>query len=228
MRIVAISDQHGHLPEIPPCDLLLIAGDICPDKIGAFSAQQHPARQADWFDRVFRPWLDKTAAAHRIAVWGNHDWCGVNYAACNDQPNAAGNALQILMDTGTSVGPVSIWGTPWSSPVMDWAFMKPAMELARIYPTIPDGVGILLSHQPPYGYGDHVLDPARDQFDHRGSRELLSAVDRIKPRLVVCGHIHRGHGRYVRAGIPIYNVSLTDEQGRIAHAPTIIDLPDGG
>ena len=35
MRIAAISDQHGVLPTIPPCDLLLIAGDIWANFMGS-------------------------------------------------------------------------------------------------------------------------------------------------------------------------------------------------
>jgi len=50
MRIVALSDQHAYLPEIPPCDLLIIAGDICPDRIGPLHAKHYPDLQARWFD----------------------------------------------------------------------------------------------------------------------------------------------------------------------------------
>ncbi len=54
MRIVALSDQHGYLPEIPPCDLLIIAGDVCPDRFGPFVAMHNPDQQKSWFDRNVR------------------------------------------------------------------------------------------------------------------------------------------------------------------------------
>lgn len=52
MRIVALSDQHGFLPEIPPCDLAIVAGDVCPDRFGPFMAAHDPHQQQAWFDRV--------------------------------------------------------------------------------------------------------------------------------------------------------------------------------
>lgn len=42
MRIVALSDQHGFLPDIPPCDLLIVAGDVWPDRVGPFMAVHDP------------------------------------------------------------------------------------------------------------------------------------------------------------------------------------------
>lgn len=66
MRIVALSDQHGSLPEIPPCDLLIVAGDVCPDRVGRSLAQRHPAKQKAWFDQRVRPWLAASPATHKI------------------------------------------------------------------------------------------------------------------------------------------------------------------
>ncbi len=235
MRIAALSDQHGFLPKIPPCDLLIIAGDICPDKVGYSIARVEPDQQARWFDRKIRPWLASSPARHKVATWGNHDWCG---EACNfsrDAPaRASATRLQILMDESSRMpitepngrapaSIVTVWGTPWSPRFMDWAFMKDPEDLARVYAAIPVGTDILVSHSPPYGYGDWTDDRAR-KTEHLGSRELLAAIDRVRPRLVICGHIHGGHGRYEHDGIPIYNVSVVDEQYRLVHEPTMIDL----
>ena len=229
IRIVALSDQHGYMPEVPPCDLLLIAGDICPDRIRDAMAVHHPDVQAAWFDRMIRPWVAMAPATHRVATWGNHDWCG---QACDFTRDAPGHApsttLQIVVDRQTDITldagrRVSIWATPWSVAFMDWAFMKTAPELAETYARIPDGIDILMSHQPPFGYGDQVTEPSGET--HRiGSRELLAAIERVRPRLVICGHVHGGHGRYEHQGIPIYNVSVVDERYRHVHAPTVIEL----
>ena len=231
MRIVALSDQHGHLPEIPLCDLLIVAGDVCPDFVGRSSAEHHPARQKDWFDQHVRPWLAAAPAAHKILTWGNHDWCGQACSFNGDFPDAASSTvLQILVDSGTSVPgtaagrrPVSVWASPWSRQFMNWAFMKSDAELAAVYAAIPKGLDILVSHHPPYGCGDRSVDDS-GEVEHLGSHELLTAIDYVKPRLVICGHIHTGHGYFARGRTPIYNVSVVDEHYRLVRSPTVIDI----
>jgi len=204
MRIVALSDQHGFLPDVPTCDLLIVAGDVCPDRFGPFMAVHDPYQQQAWFDRTVRPWLAATPATHKLLTWGNHDWCGQMCSFRSDTPaHARSTDLQILVDEGTSVPSargagreVSVWATPWSNPFMRWAFMKRPSDLERVYAAIPDSIDVLVSHQPPYGHG-----------------------------VVICGHVHGGFGRYEHQGIPIYNVSVVDESYRLVNAPTVIDLP---
>ena len=56
MIICAVSDLHGQLPDIPKCDLLLIAGDVCPVTNHSLDFQEH------WLDTEFRWWLKKIPA----------------------------------------------------------------------------------------------------------------------------------------------------------------------
>ncbi|OFV93784.1 MAG: hypothetical protein A3G76_03750 [Acidobacteria bacterium RIFCSPLOWO2_12_FULL_65_11] len=229
MRIVALSDQHGHLPDIPPCDLLIIAGDVCPDRFGPFWAMHAPEQQRSWFDRHVRPWLAEVPATHKLLTWGNHDWCGQACSFHGDRPAKTSTGLQILVDEETTVAvrdeSISVWATPWSNQFMKWAFMKAPKALEAVYAGIPAGVDILVSHQPPYGIGDRAFDLGTGRVEHLGSRELLAAIARVRPRLVVCGHIHDGHGHVNYEGIPVYNVSLVDERYRVVHQPTVIELP---
>lgn len=103
--------------------------------------------------------------------------------------------------------------------------MKRPADLVSVYAEIPEGVDILVSHQPPFGYGDRHANYDSGRIEHLGSRELRAAIDRVRPKLVVCGHIHDGYGRYEHDGIPIYNVAVVDEQYRLVREPTVIDLP---
>src|SRR5712691_2552578 len=101
MRIVALSDQHGYLPDIPPCDLLIVAGDVCPDRFGPFMAVHDPYQQQAWFDRTVRPWLAATPATHKLLTWGNHDWCGQMCSFRSDTEPGAWEFIADLLEAGS-------------------------------------------------------------------------------------------------------------------------------
>ena len=103
--------------------------------------------------------------------------------------------------------------------------MKTPRELEAVYAAIPEGIDILASHQPPLYYGDRTFNLDAGRVEHVGSCELLDAIGRVRPRVVICGHVHGGFGRYEHEGIPIYDVSVVDEAYRLVNAPTVIDLP---
>lgn len=222
MRIVAISDLHGQFPKsIPECDLLIIAGDLCPDVFeGRFPARNYPERQLKWFENIFVPWAERQPAEFVVSTWGNHDFCG------HLKPNAHYDKLDVVSDGPVIVTGTKLWLTPWSNQFMDWAFMKPHAELAEVYAKIPEDVDILVSHQPPYGYGDLYPNLESGKMEHIASQELLYTIERVRPSIVVCGHLHGGHGMYQEHGTTIYNVSILNEGYQLYYPVTEIEVPD--
>ena len=120
MKIVAIADLHGVLPTIPACDLLLIAGDICP-------VTNHGVEfQADWLNTVFRSWLRSLTHVHHIVgIAGNHDF------VFERMPELVPRDLPwtYLQDELAEVAGLRIWGTPWQPWFFDWAFNGRPEEL---------------------------------------------------------------------------------------------------
>jgi Icc-related predicted phosphoesterase len=100
--------------------------------------------------------------------------------------------------------------------------------LEAAYTSIPDETDIIVSHQPPFGYGDKVLDrytlSEKDIVNdgHVGSKELLATIERVRPKAVICGHIHSGYGSYRFNDTMIYNVALVDESYQLTNQPTEI------
>lgn len=200
-KILATADLHGNLPEIPECDLLLIAGDICPDFLGKMHLGQYgEEQQAEWLDTSFRKWLEKIPAKEIVAIAGNHDFVF-------ERPQMVPTDLRwfYLKDTDVEIEGLIIYGTPWVPNLRSWAFYGSSVALQVRAESIPSDVDILLSHGPVYGHGDTVLNGS-----HVGDVALGAELSRIKPKALICGHIHEGYGRYQDGDTQILNASHVD------------------
>lgn len=226
MKVVAISDLHGLLPVIPECDILLIAGDICPHFDRPVGGAGDIFGQSYWLRHDFEEWLDNVPAKEVCATWGNHDWIG------EKRPDMVPKLRwHLLNDQGAEVLGVKVWGTPWQPYFHGWAFNAPPplypdgeAFLKKKYDLIPDDTDIIISHGPPRGFGDVTHDGRPT-----GSEALKDAIMRIKPKLSVAGHIHIGRGVWEieRGNMPkgiIANVCVLDEAYRLVHKPMEFEI----
>lgn len=211
-RVVAVSDLHGVLPDLPACDLLLVAGDVCP------TTDHRSPYQAQWLDGPFRAWLKAAPARCKVFIAGNHDRV-FEEAPHLVPPDLPGIYLQ---DTRLDWEGLAIWGTPWQPRFFDWAFNLDEPELRQKWALIPDDTDVLVVHGPPHGHGDAV--PSRHGVRHPGSPSLLERIEQIRPKLAVFGHIHEGRGVSEVGTTMLANVTLLDEHYRPVHAPWVFEL----
>lgn len=220
MKICAISDLHGHLPYIEPCDVLAIAGDICPHFERQVGGRGDIFGQAQWLADEFSDWLDGVPATEVVGCWGNHDWIG------QKRPDLVPKHLRwhLLTDQGVEVLGLKVWGSPWQPHFRDWAFnAPPGLEgeafLAAKWAMIPRDTNILIVHGPPHGYGDVAPDGRPT-----GSLSLAACIADIQPSLSVHGHIHCGRGVARLGETIVVNASVLDEQYRMVHVPMYFKL----
>lgn len=208
VRVCCVADLHGNLPELPAHHVLLIGGDLCP-------ANNHDiAYQRDFLTHKLLPWL-KEEASNPVIVWGNHDFIG------EKGMDLLPRALQdlVVRDEMIELRGLKIWGSPWQLRFFDWAFNLDEPELADKYARIPDGVDVIVSHGPPHGAGDF------SRGKHLGSPSLAETIRRVKPKLVVTGHIHPAYGEYELHGAKVVNAALVDDAYRPSRKPVIVELP---
>jgi Icc-related predicted phosphoesterase len=180
MKIIAISDLHGELPQIPPCDLLLIAGDICP-------VYNHSVEfQWNYLGQDFNNWLDQIEATQAVWIGGNHDFVLEQYPLAHMDVQVG----HYLLDKTITIEGMQIHGSPWTPQFFDWAFMKDDEDLTYHWDMIPENVDILMTHGPPLG----ILDQ-NGRGVHCGSKTLWERTQKNPARLLhVFGHIHEGFG----------------------------------
>lgn len=206
LRIVMIADTHGQHEQviIPDGDVLIHAGDL---------TEGGTLRQLAAFDRF----LSTLPHRHKIIIAGNHDLCFESHPS---EARALVTHARYLQDDAYRIGDLTFWGSPWQPWFFDWAFNLPRGEaLRKRWDLIPDETNVLITHGPPHGR----LDLAQ-RGEHTGCEELWTALQRVRPRLHVFGHIHEGAGMIEQDGMILVNASICDARYRPMHSATVIDL----
>lgn len=222
MRIVAISDTHlthqKHKIDIPDGDILIHAGDA------TFMGREHEIFQ-------FAKWFNSLPHKNKIFCAGNHDFLfernrsraeAILLGTATDLWEAPpANPCIYLQDSEVMLEGIRIYGSPWQPWFYDWAFnLQRGPEIRAKWDMIPDGIDILITHGPPYGFGDQV--PSGERV---GCVDLLDTIERIKPKLHICGHIHLGYGVYqTKVDTKVVNASICNEEYFPENAPVVIDL----
>ncbi len=203
MKVCAVSDLHGHLPRIPECDLLLIAGDL------------GEGRRGDWYLGPLREWLQQAPARHVVGVAGNHD-----FFAEENPDEMRRLPWTYLADETTEIEGLVIHGSPFSNRFGRWAFMDEEDGLERRAGLFPDVTSILVTHGPPFGFGDLTVLSGM----HVGSAAFRSRALGL-PELVlyVFGHIHEARGTWRQRDATWANVSYVDFAYR-PYGPDILEI----
>merc|ERR1711976_610020 len=234
VRIVMISDTHDHhhmIDDIPEGDIIIHAGD--------FTQNGTPEAVIN-----FSRWFGSLPHKHKVVIAGNHDitldedfyleeghrWHGKNLkdhksalAAMRDNPG-----FIYLENSTVEILGLKIYGSPYSAFFHNWAFNSHrGPESAEIWSQIPDDTDIIVAHGPALGYGDRVISPyfPGHQGTHCGCANLLHEIKyRIKPKLMISGHIHEDPGAWTDGVTTFVNASTCDLKYKPVNPICVIDL----
>ena len=226
MKICAISDLHGYLPELKPCELVLICGDSVPLEYQASSK-----KTKKWYDTTFRKWAGELPCDKVLFIAGNHELHFPGKKIIYESLFSKDDKITYLCHSeyihkSKDGKEYKIFGTPYCKQFMNWAFMYPNEELEKIFKNIPNDLDILISHDNPYGYGDIVLQecPWADG-SHIGNIPLAKAIEEKQPKYQFNGHLHScEHSLIMIGNTKHYNCSIKDEQYNPVYKPLYLNI----
>ena len=231
MIICHISDTHGSKFHskltIPPCDVLIHSGDI--------GGRTNTLELTE-----FLLWFEKQPAKKKIFIAGNHDlvldknWVeqqklnNVILGMIADQQHSEAINLiknfniEYLYNSEYVYEGIKFWGSPYSPSFHRdyWAFnADDDNEIKQYFDLIPKDTDVLIVHSPVYKILDKLLEG-----DHTGSKVLKRKVDKIKPSLFLCGHIHEDYGNYNDGNTLYVNGSVLNRQYFLTNKPVLIEI----
>jgi uncharacterized protein len=133
-----------------------------------------------------------------VLVAGNNETTAELRAACVSWPSA-----NVLHGNQVIISGVTFYGIGGGIPVTpfgSWSYDFSEEQAADLLAACPPGC-ILVTHSPPHGAVD-----CSSQGKHLGSVAVRNAIERVRPQLVVCGHIHASAGQHTFIGpTPVIN-----------------------
>jgi Icc-related predicted phosphoesterase len=206
-KIICISDTHSQNLltkwQWPECDILIHAGDLTAK--GTKGSIENAARK-----------MHELPARHIVFVPGNHD------RLFYEDPKEALKLLPgviVLLDETVELLGLRIYGTSWLR-FKHGKFPFEIESLSEMFAKIPTNTDILVTHSPPYG----IMD-LNGKGEHLGSDSLLREIkDRVKPKLHVFGHTHRGYGSMKVWDTQFVNGSLVDEDHEPNNQPILVEI----
>lgn len=229
MIVYATSDLHGELPDPPDdADLLLIAGDVCPDFGYHGGLNKDGWAQRDWLCGHFNKWL-MSHGKPVCMTWGNHDFVGEKPWLVKDFLASTKGEVWVLRDSCAMIDGIRIWGTPWVPGLPYWAFYAREEALAARASLIPPDLDVLMTHGPPHGAGDYIPGGSEKQASKYGNlhgmnvgdSSLNKAIAIKRPKVTICGHIHEAVGNYAVDDCSVRNVAAVDEVYVLRASPWI-------
>jgi Icc-related predicted phosphoesterase len=208
LKFVVIADTHSKHRgvRLPKGDVLIHAGDI------SYRGERMEIKD-------FLSWFCKQNFKHKIMIAGNHDFI-FEKARPKELEQLIPPEIIYLNDSGTVINGIHIWGSPITPKFFNWAFNRARGEaIKKHWDMIPFNTDLLITHGPPYGILDQVLNGS-----HAGCKDLLNKIKEVKPKVHVFGHIHESYGTAKNPGITFINASITNELYELTNRPVLFEL----
>lgn len=159
----------------------------------------------------------------------------INLRVLSPTPSSSSSdTVTVTASVASKPSVIKVYGSPWQPEFFGWAFnAQRGPEILGKWRMIPSDVDILLTHGPPYGYGDTAGG------ERVGCMDLMNELThRIRPRLHVFGHIHEDAGVWThnydpstitdtpqRSSTKLINACTCDLNYRPTHPPISLKYP---